>query len=268
MRRPDPRERRRFAAQERKRNRGSRQPAPAQAQRYDRDNLLIYTPPASNGEIERQPVLGGGGVARDMIDRVGVHFSKETDAGALRGVTGFWTVRARFVYEDQDKQAVRTLNRRVTVSIPPNATPEQRRVILARAITEMGRHILEHDYEVGLSLTLDDVWSDRQDDEAAESPARPRRRVRDRARDRGRPRKGKKKTAKKAAKKTAKKAVKKTAKKAVKKTAKKAVKKTAKKVVKKTAKKAVKKTAKKAVKKVAKKSARKASRKPARRTRS
>ncbi len=211
MRRPDARQRRRFADQARKRNRGSRQPGPAQAARFDRDNLLIYTPPESDGVVERQPVLGGGGVARDMIDAVGVHFAKATEADALRGVTGLWTVRARFVYEDMDKEAVRTLNRRITVSIPPNASPEQRRIILARAITQMGRHILEHDYEVGMALTLDDVWTDRQDDEAEESPPRPRRRVRDRARDRGRPRKGaakkkaapKKASAKKAAPKKA-----------------------------------------------------------------
>jgi hypothetical protein len=183
------RARSRFADRARKEGRGSRLPSPAQASRFSDQLLLWYTPPKSGGEIERQPALGGGGVAIDAIARTGNHVAKSADAETFRGVTGLWRVKAHFAYENEEKEAERKLWRSEVVSIPGNADAATRSQIIARAVTQMARSILEHDYEVGMALTLDNVWVERE--ERAERPSAPRmrNRKRDRKRDKARPRK-------------------------------------------------------------------------------
>lgn len=228
--------RERFAAAARKEGRGSRLPAVAQSARFNDQLLLWYTPPASGGELERQPVLGGGGVVIDAIQRTGFHVAKSSDVATFKGVTGLWRVRAKFVYEDENKEAVRKLWRSQTVSIPASADPNTRSAIIARAVTQMGRSILEHDYEVGMALTLGDVWVEEDNDATGESAPRRRDRRRDRKRDRARPRKSSR-AAKPARKSKAKKSTKATAKKSTRKTVKRSAKKSPRKIVKRPAKK-------------------------------
>jgi hypothetical protein len=209
-----------FAAEARKHGRGSKLPSPAQSARFNDSTLLWYTPPETGGELERQPVLGGGGVVIDAIQRTGNHVAKSSDVMTFKGVTGLWRVRAHFAYEDENKDVVRKLWRSQVVSIPANADPNTRSAIIARAVTQMGRSILEHDYEVGMALVMGDVWVERDEDAAGESAPRRRNRKRDKKRDKTRPRKPtktKKATPKKKAKPKKKAASKK---RAVKKTAK------------------------------------------------
>lgn len=137
---------------QRAKGRGSRPPGAIKRRRRSEDSLEVYSAPRdTDGTLAPQPALGGGSVTQDMMERTGAKVARDGINEAYSGVSGLWRVRAIFNVEGDDEE--RNIVRTSTVDISRGASAQERERVVARAVQDMARSIIEKDSSRTVTLS-------------------------------------------------------------------------------------------------------------------